>query len=385
MKTSKTAKSSSVTNLKKNEVQLNLAMEVQDSFLPGISEVKWGYCQFGVQKINAQNASGDCYDLFPIEENRYFFLFGDVSGKGIPAALMMVHLLSSARFMVFRFQKPARIIYELNNEIHRLSSKGMFATLLCGILDLDRKELEFVNCGHLPLHYYSAGSKNWRILTNLDNVPLGIIRDNKFKTCRLPFQTGDTILMISDGVTEACDNLGREFSLEKIRSTFPLNGADPQHLVTMLFEALKKHCGNSVFPDDATIFAIQNSLQESSTHMIHPTMQGLEKIKEIVGPFLSKYYPDIQFQNKMRIAFPKLLFTLQNLDTTSETDKIWELKVVAKTNRLEVGIRTQGDHIDSEKMISADSYNLISILLDEVSFKPLQGGSHILLVKNLAC
>ncbi len=188
--------------------ELDLAREIQTSLLPSNTPD-----HFPIQGLNvsARELSGDFFDFFTLPDGRIYFILGDVSGKGINAALLMAKASSLFRCLGKRIHDPSELIYSINNELCETSIRGMFITLIAGLYTPTDKNIVLVNAGHVPAIIADADGKFAKIPSKA--IPVGILADNAFPATK--FNLGQRRLYIySDGVTEGELANGKEFGLQ---------------------------------------------------------------------------------------------------------------------------------------------------------------------------
>ncbi|MBI4651502.1 SpoIIE family protein phosphatase [Candidatus Desantisbacteria bacterium] len=141
------------------ESELKIAYEIQSSFLPRIFPPFPKRREFDIYASMepAKEVGGDFYDFALVSENKLFFTIGDVSGKGVPAALFMVIMKTLLKNEALRGLPPDKILYNVNNVIARDNDTSMFATIFCGIFDIETGEIEYSNAGHNPPLKYKNG------------------------------------------------------------------------------------------------------------------------------------------------------------------------------------------------------------------------------------
>ena len=187
--------------------ELNLAREIQTNLLPtNIPD------EFPIQGINlsARTLSGDFYDFFTLDNGKIYFILGDVSGKGVNAALLMAKTSSLFRCLGKRINEPSKLIYEINNELCETSIRGMFVTVAAGLYDPNTKDVTLVNAGHVPIIIGGAEGKFAKLESQ--TIPVGISKDNEFLSTS--FNLGNRRLYLySDGITEGQLNDGQELGL----------------------------------------------------------------------------------------------------------------------------------------------------------------------------
>ena len=229
--------------------ELNLAREIQTNLLPTkIPE------NFPIQGINlsARQLSGDFYDFFTLPDGKIYFILGDVSGKGVNAALLMAKTSSLFRCLGKRIAEPSKLVHEINNELCETSIRGMFVTVAAGLYDPKSKDVTLVNAGHVPIIIAGTGCKFAKLESQ--TIPVGINIDNEFPSTS--FNLGNRRLYLySDGITEGeladGQELGINGLISRIRDvvTNPVNQQLDE--LTSLFTA-----ANTPLRDDITLVIV---------------------------------------------------------------------------------------------------------------------------------
>jgi serine phosphatase RsbU (regulator of sigma subunit) len=176
--------------------ELVLAREIQKSLLP--REFGTDLPVTGVN-ISARQLSGDFYDYFKLPDGRIYFSLGDVSGKGITAALLMAKTSSLFHCLGKWVHDPGKLLGQINREICEKSSRGMFVTMAAGIYDPASKMVKLVNAGHMPALVQGREGKIKAL--SAQSPPLGILPDSEFPVQEISLE-GCCMYLFSDGVTE---------------------------------------------------------------------------------------------------------------------------------------------------------------------------------------
>ncbi|MCP4043940.1 MAG: SpoIIE family protein phosphatase, partial [Gammaproteobacteria bacterium] len=179
--------------------ELELAREIQAGLLPASRPV--GFPLAGIN-VPALEVSGDFYDYFELDDGRVGFSLGDVSGKGMNAALLGAKVSSLLHALGKSISNPAELMARVNGEICESVTRGMFVTLVVGTYDPGRDRLCFTNAGHLPLLFRERNGGFLEIPAH--TPPVGITREMVFKTMDLALE-GGSIYLYTDGVTEGAD------------------------------------------------------------------------------------------------------------------------------------------------------------------------------------
>jgi sigma-B regulation protein RsbU (phosphoserine phosphatase) len=195
----------------KSEVML--AREIQRALLPSSPPRHQGVELHG-QMVSSTEVGGDYYDYFALDDERIVIAIGDVSGKGIPAAMLMASLQAVFKNRALKGGlAPAALNQELNEYLIDHANPGQFATFFCGVLDLGRSTLTFSNAGQCPALLSTRG-----FIDRLGNggMVLGASRLHRFDEGTVAFRPGDMLFLYTDGVTEQTDSSGEEFGEERL-------------------------------------------------------------------------------------------------------------------------------------------------------------------------
>lgn len=230
---------------------MEFARTIQESFLPQKMPDLEGYA-FSAHYTPAQEVGGDFYDFIPMDSGRIGIVIGDVSGKGVPAALYMAKLGSDLRTLAFTERGPAQALYKLNNILAERSRRGMFATLLYAELDTQGGALTVSNAGHLPILVRKRdGSVS--MLRSEGGSPLGILPNMQFGEEKTGIEPGDTIVFYTDGIIEAMNGKEELFGFERLEAAVRSAGREPEAVKKTVIDAVNRFIGLSPQHDDMTL------------------------------------------------------------------------------------------------------------------------------------
>ncbi len=239
----------------KSEVML--AREIQRALLPSSPPRHRGVELHG-QMVSSSEVGGDYYDYFPLDDERIVIAVGDVSGKGIPAAMLMASLQAVFKNRALKGGlAPAALNQELNDYLIDHAKPGQFATFFCGVVDLSRSTLTFSNAGQCPALLAKNG-----FIDRLGNggMVLGASRLHRFQEGTVAFQPGDMLFLYTDGVTEQHDASGQEFGEERLVQFIRANrNLPPDQLQNALLSTITAF-GSGRRDDDLTsVIALRKS------------------------------------------------------------------------------------------------------------------------------
>jgi sigma-B regulation protein RsbU (phosphoserine phosphatase) len=235
------------------EQELSIARDIQQALLPG------GFHDFPHLAVAGSNipclaVGGDYYDVFPMDDKRTAFLIADVSGKGLGAALLTTMLQGALSGMTIGAD-PARVFNLINRFLCEHAEVGRYATMFFGILDLDG-HLDFINAGHPSPLLLRHGVVTEPFIEG--SYPVGLIAEADYVTVRIKLQYGDTLVLFSDGVTEAMDPDEQMFEVSRLRGVLDGQRDVPlDHLQKAIFESVKNFTRGADQGDDITLLLVR--------------------------------------------------------------------------------------------------------------------------------
>ena len=241
------------------ESELKIARDIQMDLLPNVFPPYPDRTDFDIYaKIEpAKHVGGDLYDFFFIDDDRFFFVIGDVSDKGVPAALFMARTKALINSTAKSLYSPDKILEVVNKELNINNDSMMFVTAFCGVLTMKTGEVWYTNAGHNPpLIVRSEGRAEF--LKKTGDTALGFEADLTFKKASVILYPGDILLMYTDGITEAFDKNHEEFSEERLKEEAKLHSRESiKNMVLFVFKKVKIFTGEEPQSDDITLLGIK--------------------------------------------------------------------------------------------------------------------------------
>lgn len=212
----------------------------------------------------ARELGGDLYDFFRMDDGAYVFVIGDVSDKGVPAALFMARTLGTVRLIASTYRTaagyptdPGSLLSEMNAELCRNNDASMFVTLLLGMIDPQTRTLKFANAGHNDPYHLTKQGKLARA-TATKGLPAGVRAATRYETQVLEFGPGDTFFAYTDGVTDAANARQEQYAEQRLEAALAgLAGRKPSEIVTAVTESISQFVDGAPPADDIAMLTVR--------------------------------------------------------------------------------------------------------------------------------
>jgi sigma-B regulation protein RsbU (phosphoserine phosphatase) len=382
------------------ESELNIARDIQMSMLPKTfppfpdrNDIEI----YGKQKP-AKEVGGDLYDFY-IRDEKLFFCIGDVSGKGVPASLVMAVTRTLFRTISFKEALPERIMFGINNAMADNNESNMFVTLFLGVLDLPTGRLRYSNAGHnAPLLI----GQTIGLLPCAANVPLGVQTDWKFSQQETTIDLNTCIFLYTDGLTEAENAANEQFMEERMIEVAKGMSHEPQQMIEQMFNAVHQFVGNAEQSDDLTMLAIQYTkplekdmkLQRSITlpndiEKVPVLAEFVDEVCEIVGF-------DMSTTMGINLALEEAVVNVMSYAYQPGTMGNVNIEAIANETRLKFIISDWGTPFDptaekevdttlsaEERPIGGLGIHLVRQIMDSINYERIDGMNVLTLRKKL--
>src|SRR5215831_10797128 len=243
------------------ERDLEMAAQIQAELLPQ-PDFTFGAWQVARHYESAGPVSGDYCDLASDGDGSFFFMLGDVSGKGVAAAMLMTQLHAMFRSLKSVGLPLTQIVERASRLLCESSLPTQYATLVCGKADAEGA-IEICNAGHPPVLWLNGGDVKAIDSTGL---PVGVFSEQQFSSHTLRLQPGDSLLLYTDGLSEARDVDGAEYGIERLTKLAPsVRASSPRGMINACLEDLKMFSDGARMGDDLTIMAIRWSGRAQSS------------------------------------------------------------------------------------------------------------------------
>ena len=235
------------------EQELSIAAEIQSNLMPRESPKLLGY-EIAARNLPSRVIGGDFYDLILFDQSHLGIVIADVSGKGIPGAILMASARASLRAYLEEPHNVEEVITKLNLVLCRDIQSGQFVSLFYGMLDMPDRTLTYINAGHNAPVLFRDGKM---ILLQQGGPILGILQDASYKKESIQLLSGDVVLLYTDGVTEAEGNntyFGEERLLELVRANMSRSADE---LVNKVLDEVAEFTASLHQSDDRTIIVLR--------------------------------------------------------------------------------------------------------------------------------
>ncbi|MBA4393366.1 MAG: hypothetical protein C0407_07420 [Desulfobacca sp.] len=248
------------------ESELSIAREIQMSILPKIFPPFPERSEFDLYALiePAREVGGDFYDFFLIDPTHLCFVIADVSGKGVPASLFMAVTKTLIKATAKAEITPADILTQVNTELASGNDAAMFVTIFCGILNTRTGEILYANAGHNPpLLIDKEGKVSYLQISG--GLVLGVMEEICYQVESLHLQTGESLFMYTDGVTEAMNIKEELFSEERLQKDLTLAADRPiKEMINTLMQRINDFSGEALQSDDITMMVLQYKGEKDS-------------------------------------------------------------------------------------------------------------------------
>ena len=350
----------------KINAELEVASRIQLEALPPSSFVDEKVLLKAYIKT-AKEVGGDFYDYFYIDESRFVALIADVSGKGIPASLFMMRSKAIIKNEILSNDNLEEAIYKANNILVSNNKENLFVTAFIGVVDLKKKEMTYINCGHEKPYIVSKGKVNK--LEGTSNFVIGEIDDFKYESEKVKFAKDDLLFMFTDGLNESINHHKEEFGYQRIESILAQSkDLSIEELITLFNEEHNKFIGKEEPCDDITMLVFKNN--KSELHLEFDK-KDYAIIEEATNKFYENYsYLDESIKAHVGIVLDELL----NNQISYEEREDLKISLNFKLNNNELFLTITSNGID---------FNPFKELKDKKK-KTEIGGHGINIVKELS-
>ena len=409
--------------------ELRIASNIQQTLLPEEDVLLKGNSDVRVEGrlIPAKAVGGDLYNAF-VRDGKLFFCIGDVSGKGIPSALIMAITQALFRNVASRENNPAHIMQLLNETACRNNKANIFVTLFIGVLDLPTGHLRYCNAGHeLPLigqsevisekrkvknksnnavdnanPDYSLFTFHFSLIEAKPNLPIGLFDDFDYEMQSMQMPPGSTLFLYTDGLTEARDANGELFGRDRVVQMIEACGqTEPKQLVEAAIEEWRQFVGTTEQSDDLTLLALRYSPSEEQSILGEGiTLRNDVKEVEALGSFVKQVAGQLSLDKslagKLRLAVEEAVVNVMEYAYPKGTTGDVNIRATSNGRRLKFIITDSGVSFNPTEVAAADTtlsaeerpvgglgILLVRELMDSINYERIDGKNVLTLTKKL--
>ena len=349
--------------------------------------------------VPAKEVGGDLYDFFT-RENKLFFCIGDVSGKGVPASLVMAVTRSLFRSVSSHETSPRRIVKLMNDSMSETNENNMFVTFFVGVLDLRTGHLRYCNAGHNAPVLMSSGKAD--MLETIPNLPLGVLRGFSYKEQETSLATNDGLFLYTDGLTEA-ENINHELfgdkRMLKVVSKHCVEKAENQ--LKSMVTSVKDHTRDCDASDDLTMLIVRftnaSPFSRSERHLVlQNEISQIPKLAAFIDEIAKEAKMDQARAMSLNLAMEEAVSNIILYAYPEGSEGQVEVKAVIKEDRLDFTLTDSGVPFDptlahmpdltldaSERPIGGLGIYLVRSIMDSVAYERLDGKNVLSMTKKL--
>lgn len=245
-----------LNRLSRLEDELALASEIQEGMMPRSLPRLEGY-EFGAKMIPAKFVGGDFFDFIPLGSDSLGIAVGDVSGKGVPAALFMAMARSLLRSEAHPGQSPKEVLQAVNRHLLSMNEKDMFVAVLFGILNRTTQQFSYARAGHEPPIFFD-GKVSYKRMPKTNGQALGLFDAISLDEQTIELSKNGMLLLYTDGIPDATNAWDKRFGLNRIvRTISRMPQPSAQTICSELIQAVIEHQGDGRQDDDMTVIVVR--------------------------------------------------------------------------------------------------------------------------------
>lgn len=339
--------------------------------------------------VPAKEVGGDLYDFF-IRNEKLFFCVGDVSGKGVPASLVMAVTRTTFRNLSARENSPGKIVRAMNDSLSAMNENNMFVTFFCGVLDLQAGVLQYCNAGHNPPMILT---NNIKPLPVEPNLPLGILSGADFIEQETPFRYDDALFLYTDGLTEAEDSNHEQFGEERMKKALHGRKSAEKHLENIK-RKVTGFVGDAPQSDDLTLLFI-HYLPAVRRLTLRNDISQIELLPDFVEDAVKASKLNLNMAGSLNLAIEEAVTNVILYAWPEGTEGHVSIEAVAGNHALTFTISDNGKAFDptakkevdisagvEERPIGGLGIHLIRNIMDEVHYERDGENNILTLTKN---
>ena len=386
-------------NLAKERIdsELRIASDIQMQMLPGqSSQIKRDDIDICASLVPARAVGGDIFDYF-IRDEKLFFCIGDVSGKGVPSAMVMAVVHSLFRMACSHENNPARVMQTVNETSCEGNESNMFVTMFVGVLDLPTGRLRYCNAGHDRPVIVGAEA-----LPAKANLPVGVFADFVFEMQETVLTDGSTLFLYTDGLTEAKNRERQMFGVERVMDV--LNGSadlKPAQLLEKMEREVHAFVEDAEQSDDLTMLAIHYTPKQfdsklTETLVLKNDVHEVTRFSNFIKSVLEQLGIEKSLARKLRLAVEEAVVNVIDYAYPLGSEGDITIHVMSDGHSIRFKIIDAGVAFDPTAKEKADTtlsiddrqigglgILLVRELMDTINYEREEGQNILTLIKNL--
>jgi sigma-B regulation protein RsbU (phosphoserine phosphatase) len=384
------------------ESELQIAHEIQMSMVPKIFPPFPDRSEFDIfaTLVPAKEVGGDLYDFFFIDDDHLCFAIGDVSGKGVPASLFMAVTKTLFKATAGNGGTPGEILARLNTEICRDNESCMFVTFFCGILNIRTGQVDYSNGGHnLPYYLHHHGVS---LLENTGGKALGLVEQTPYTSRRMVLGPGETLLLYTDGVTEAMDSSETLYSDQRLERFLANNrGFSPRQIIGDLVGDVRHFAGAAPQSDDITALALQyfgttEKMSEKLEIKLNNKISELGRFNRTLTEFGRRHGLAPNVVRDLNLALEEILTNIISHGYTDNRQHEIKVRLSVQPGEVKAEVEDDGQPFNplqapepdtakplGQRTIGGLGIHLVRKLMDSLEYQGQEGKNLLLMKKNL--
>jgi sigma-B regulation protein RsbU (phosphoserine phosphatase) len=364
------------------EQELNVAHDIQMSMLPLEFPAFPEREEFSVHALlkPAREVGGDFYDFFFINDDEICLIVGDVSGKGVPAALFMAVTKTMIKTQAVDDPSPASIVTRVNEELSADNPSSMFVTLFFAIANTRTGEVRFTNAGHNP-PYILRKDRSLECLDQRHGPIVAAVEGVAFGEDKIQLEANDTLVVFTDGVTEAMDVSQQLYAEPRLEACIGKSAGMPEQLTGEILQDVEAYAGEAEQADDITILAFRldqapGKPVAEKLHLVAATkLPEIDRVNTEFKQFADERGLATSVSQKVSIVFDDLLNNIISYGFSDDAEHLIDIDVVYSHDKLVITIADDGIPFNPFDQVGPD----ITLSIEERDI----GGLGVLLIKEL--
>ena len=351
---------------------------------------------FAASMVPAKDVGGDLYDYY-VQDKKLYFCIGDVSGKGVPAALVMTVTRTLFRAFSSHESSPARLVSRMNNYLSESNESEMFVTFFMGVLDLSSGRMTYCNAGHNPPFLLTDTVGELPVKPNLS---MGVVSNFPYEEQEITLHRDDALFLYTDGLSEAENAQARQFGMQRIEEVLHVR-RDSQGQLSAMLAAVEAFVGDAPQSDDLTMLRIhylgQNPASQAVRHLtLHNDIRQIHQLETFMEAIASEKNLNPALALNLNLALEEAVTNVINYAYPKGTDGLVEIEAVLEEKSLEFIITDSGTPFDPTTRPDADitlsvedrpigglGIYLVRQIMDEVTYRWKDGKNRLTLIKKL--